>query len=260
MPRMLNDLTSSLSNFLFVRGYWEEHVRLNEWGYEAAKALGGWHQASWRASQVAFIHYRRAETGSAAIWVDYMTDAMERGGDRSGRAAAIRMRGLIEQQQGNLAEAGIHLTEALVIFHELADEETQSTVLSDLGSIMRKRKKYDSAEVYYRQALALAEKIGDQQYQSTNCNNLGHLAMECNRPTKARPWFERGLALARTVGRQDQIATALGGLAEVLESEQHYIEALRYAEQALHIRERLRDQNLEWTRELVARLRKKAWG
>jgi tetratricopeptide (TPR) repeat protein len=114
--------------------------------------------------------------------------------------------------------------------------------------------------VYFQQALALAEQLGNQEMQSYCWNNLGLIGLERNPPGEARPWFERGLALSRTVGRQDEIANAQSGLAQVLEFEHEYVEALRYAEQALLIYERLRDQNLESTRHLVARLREKAGG
>jgi tetratricopeptide (TPR) repeat protein len=189
-----------------------------------------------------------------------MAEAMERGGDRHDQAISIRMRGHIAQQQGNLTEAERHLTEALATFRDLAAEASLSAVLNDLGDVARERKKYDNAEMYYRQALVLAEKIGNQEYQSDCCNNLGLLALDSNCPSAARPWFERGLALSRMVGRQDSVATAQAGLAEVLEAEQHYTEALRYAEQALLVYERLRHQDLERTRQIVERLRAKAAG
>src|SRR5262249_39769614 len=103
--RMLNDLTRSLGGFLRFHGYWEEQVRLNEWSYAAVKALGDWKEAGWRAIDVAFIHYNRGETDLAATWASHMAEAMEQGGDRSSRAVATRMRGMVAQQQGKLAEA-----------------------------------------------------------------------------------------------------------------------------------------------------------
>jgi tetratricopeptide (TPR) repeat protein len=86
---------------------------------------------------------------------------------------------------------------------------------------------------------------------------LGLLALNRNRPTEARSWYERELALAQEVGRQNLVASAQEGLARVLEEEGRYAEALDLAQAALEIRERLRDQSLEWTRGLVERLRGK---
>ncbi|WP_158680534.1 tetratricopeptide repeat protein [Nostoc sp. 'Lobaria pulmonaria (5183) cyanobiont'] len=79
-----------------------------------------------------------------------------------------------------------------------------------------------------------------------------------DRPIEARPWYERELALAQEVGRQDLLAHAQTGLALVLQVEGRYTEALSLALAALEIRERLRDQNLDFSRQLVERLRRKA--
>lgn len=54
-----------------------------------------------------------------------------------------------------------------------------------------------------------------------------------------------------------QVARAQAGLARVLEEEGRYAEALDWARQALQILERLRDQDLEWTRQLVSRLQER---
>ena len=59
------------------------------------------------------------------------------------------------------------------------------------------------------------------------------------------------------MGRQDLVASAQSGLAQVLEKEGYYVEALALALAALEIRERLRHKSLDWTRQLVERLRRK---
>ncbi|WP_442949136.1 hypothetical protein [Nostoc sp.] len=59
------------------------------------------------------------------------------------------------------------------------------------------------------------------------------------------------------MGRQDQVA-AQYGLAEVLEKEGRYAEALPLALAALEIGERLRDNSLDFSRQLVEGLRRKA--
>ncbi|MEH2072313.1 MAG: tetratricopeptide repeat protein [Nostoc sp.] len=79
-----------------------------------------------------------------------------------------------------------------------------------------------------------------------------------DRPTAARPWHERELPLAQEVGRQDLVAFAQSGLAQVLEKEGRYSQALSLAQSALEIQERLRDRDLDWTRQLVERLQYKA--
>jgi tetratricopeptide (TPR) repeat protein len=108
------------------------------------------------------------------------------------------------------------------------------------------------------EALAIAEKIRFTEHQVTCCGNLGLLYLERNLFTEAYPWYERQFALAQEVGRQELVAQAKSGLAQVLEEEGRYTKALPLAQAALEIRERLRDRDLDFSRQLVERLQRKA--
>jgi tetratricopeptide (TPR) repeat protein len=256
--QMLIDLENALSKFLWFRGYWDEHVRLGEWQYQAGLALSQWSDAGWGAYNVAWIHYNRAETELAASWAARMAEVIERGGNLRDKATAIQLQGHIARQRQDYAEAERLFQDALAIYRELGKEADEAIALSDLGGVARSQRHYDRAESYYKQALAIGEKLGNKEYQANVCGNLGLLALDRNRPTEARPWYERELALAQEVGRQSLVAQAQYGLARVLELEGRYAEALDLALAALEIRERLRDKGLEWTRGLVERLRGKS--
>ncbi|MFW9260918.1 tetratricopeptide repeat protein [Nostoc sp. CALU 546] len=256
--QMLIDLEKALSQFLWFRGYWDEGVRLGEWRYQAGKALGQWSDAGWGAYSVAWIHYNQGEIDRTASWADQMAEAIEQGGSRRDKVFAIRLQGLIAEQHEDWVEAEQLYQEALAIYRELGDEEMKAITLSDLGGVAQEQGQYDRAESYYKQALTIEEKRGDKEGQAIYYGNLGLLALDRDRPSEARPWYERGLVLAQKVGRQNLVASAQSGLAQVLEQEGRYAEALPLAQSALEIRERLRDQGLDFSRRLVERLRHKA--
>ncbi|MEH1904462.1 MAG: tetratricopeptide repeat protein [Nostoc sp.] len=255
--QMLIDLENALYNFLFFRGYWDERVRLGEWCYHAGKALGQWSDAGWGAYHVAWIYYNRADTDWAVRWATQMTEAMERGGSRLDKAVAIGLQGQIAEQRQDWAEAERLHQEELAIYRELGEEQREAIALNDLGAVAQEQGHYDRAESYYKQALAIEEKLGNKANQATYCGCLGNLALNRDRPTETRPWYERELALAQEVGRQDLVADAQAGLARVLEKEGRYAGALPLAQSALDIQERLRDQNLDFSRRLVERLQRK---
>jgi tetratricopeptide (TPR) repeat protein len=258
--QMLIDLEDALRSFLLFRGYWDEQIRLGEWSYQAGQALGNWRDAGWGAQSVAWIHYNRAETDRAATWADRMATAMEWGGSRHDRAVAAQMQGGVAQQRRDCTEAERHYQAALAAYRELQAEASEAIVLNDLGEVARQQQQSDRAETYYRQALAIDEKRGHKQGQAVRCGNLGLLALARDRPPEARPWFERSLTLAQEVGRQDLVADAQSGLAQVLEAEGHYAEALEQAQQALQIQERLRDGNVAVSRAQVERLQRRVGG
>lgn len=255
--RMLDGLVLALKNFLWFRGYWDERVRLGEWGYAAAVARADWAKAGWRAYDVAFIHYNRAATDPADAWAGRCTEAWARGGSRREQATGILLRGHVARQCKDYAEAERLYQEALAVYRDLGAEDLQATVLNDLGAVARMRQDYARAEGYYREALAIDEKRGHKEGQAIRLGNLGRLALDRSRPAEARPLLERALALAREVGREDLVSFHLWGLARVLEEEGRFAEALPLAEESLHIRERLGHQSTESARALVARLREK---
>ncbi|MDJ0617874.1 MAG: tetratricopeptide repeat protein [Calothrix sp. MO_192.B10] len=255
--QMLIDLENALIQFLWFRGYWDEYIRLGEWRYQAGKGLGKWSDAGWGAFHAAMTHYHRAETDQAAIWADRMTAAMERGGSRYDRATAAQMQGNVAQQRRDWAEAERWHQDALAAYRELGEEEGEANTLNWLGVVAHQQQQYDRAETYYQQALAIAEKLDLKEPQAYISSSLGRLALDRDRPQEARLWYERELTLAQEVGRQDKVAYAQAGLAQVLEAEGRYSEALELAQQALQIRERLRDGNVAYSRGLVERLQQR---
>ncbi len=254
--QMLIDLEQALYNFLDFRGYWDEAIRLGEWRYEAGQALSKWSDAGRGANNVAWIHYLRGETDRAATWTDKMATAMERGGSRHDHAAVSKMQGNVASQRKDWKKAEQHFQEALAAYRELGDEEREGVVLNWLGGIAQSQQQYYRAETYYQQALAIAEKQGDKEPEAYISGNLGRLAIYRDCPKDARPWFERELSLAQEVSRQDLVASAKSGLAQVLEAERRYGEALAIAQQAFQIWERLGDRSLDFSRIQVERLQK----
>jgi tetratricopeptide (TPR) repeat protein len=152
---------------------------------------------------------------------------------------------------------------ALAIHRDLKSEKDVAIALGDLGNIAYKRKHYDAAEQHYREALRLNgkdQKMESKEGMATQYGNLGLLALDRQRWTEAHEWFEKGLLLAREVGPQSLIAQGAYNLACVHKEEGRPDLALPLAQEALAIRERSRDMNVEVTRGLVDRLRKAVGG
>jgi tetratricopeptide (TPR) repeat protein len=246
-----------LRSFLRFRGYWDEWKKLSEWVYTIALMLQDWRSAGWRAYDIAFIHWNRAETNDAALWATRMSDAMEQGGNRRDRAIATRLCGLVSEQRGDLKEAERLYLQALTVAREFGEESDAASILNDLGEICKLRRELDSADSYYRQAFDIAEKISDKEAQAIYAGNLGLVLLARNQLADARHWYELQLDITRQLEKPDLIAQAQIGLARVLEKGGRYKDALPLAEEALRTRIALRHQGLEGTRELVARLRAK---
>lgn len=255
--QLLNRVAAAQSRFLLFSGRWDERVQLSVRAYEAMRALNDSSQAGWRAYDVTWTYYQRADNDEAARWAERSGDAWVGGGSKHEQATAISMRGLVAQQRKDYDIAERFCQEALVIWRELKNDDGVAATLNDLGLLERARGHDDAAERYFLEGLALDEKRQHKEGIAVRCDNLGLIALERERWTEAREWFDKELLLAREIGRQDLIAGAQFGLARVHEAEGRPDLALPLALDALAIEERLHDQRLPWTRELVERLRKK---
>lgn len=253
--RLLIYLARCLHTFCVFRGYWDEGIHLHTWAYEVAILLGEWQQAGWRAYDAARVFCYRAETEQAMVWVERMIAATARGGTRRDWAVATSLRGQIALQRGDLDEAEQCGLEALAAFRDLGARRDQAVLLNDLGSIARKKHDAKHAQHFFRQGFELASQLNDKRLQAIITGNLGAVALDRDRLQAAHHWYKRQLALALELGRSDVKASAQTGCALVLAREGRPADALPLAEEALSIRQRLRERTLEETQQLVHHLR-----
>lgn len=258
--RLLIELVNALSCFLWYRGYWDERIRLNEWGYVTALVCEDWSAAAWRAFDITRIYQNRAIIDLAVVWGNHCIEACKHCNSPNELAIGVRLSGMIARLQGNYIEAEQFLHAALTAYRDLGAVVEQSVVLNSIGVAAWERKDYDYAAAYFREALVLAEKCNNKATQATCLSYLGQIALESNDSAVAHSFLECALPLSREVGREDRIASVLWGLARVLEEKSRPSEALPLAEESLLIRERLQHRDTEESRELVARLREKVDG
>ncbi|GAB4117039.1 MAG: hypothetical protein OHK0050_23320 [Roseiflexaceae bacterium] len=254
----LNNWADALAQYLDYRNLGDAQIRINQRAYQANQFANRWKDASWNAHDIAWIYLQRGNLTEAIPWVEQANTAVAHSQDRYTQAVMEDLRGLVYEHEGQLDQAEQAYQRSLATYQALGNQRAQSATLNDLGDIAHSRKQYQQAEQYYRQALDLAHTLGDQGRQASYLANLGNLAIERQRFAEATEHFRQALALARAVGREEIIAQAQGGMAMVHEQAGRWREALAAAEEALRIREAMQHHNLQWTKELVERLRSKA--
>lgn len=254
--RLLVELASALSFFLSYSGRWDEIIRLSEQAYIAASLSDTWRNAGWRAFDVAWMYYKRARTNLASEWLKKCIKAWERGGTKGDEASALRLGGLIAQQNCEYAQAEELLKKALAIRRDLGAHREVAYALNSLGQLAREQNKYDEAEKYYQEALAIAREIDDKAAQSIFLGNMGELAIDRKLWLKALELFEQALPLAQKVGSIELIADSKFGLARCWHAEKRAEPDLvrNFASEALAIFERLQHKDLLKVKKFVSKL------
>jgi MinD-like ATPase involved in chromosome partitioning or flagellar assembly len=255
--RSLNVLADNLRLFLWYHGRWDERAQLSAQAYVVMCALSNWRAAGWRAFDVAWIHYMRANIDEAGRWADLYAEAWAREDSKREQAVGMWMHGLLAVQRGDYSAAARLYQDALTIQRALDSYEDVIISLNDLGKLEHNRKQYDVAERYYLEGLELSDKNGLKGLQATISVNLSLLAVDCNRWQEARVRYEKAYQLACEVGRQDLIGISLDGLARVHEAEGQLDRALQLAREAQMILARLRHMHVGKTQAMVERLKQK---
>jgi tetratricopeptide (TPR) repeat protein len=252
--RMLVVLASALSSFLPFSGRWDEHIHLSERAYYAANTSDTWRNTGWRAFDVAWMHYKRAHTKEAAIWLKRCEKAWEHGGTQGDNATALRLGGLIAQQHKKFDEAERLLKASLNIRLTLNADREVAFVLISLAQLAQEQKDYQTAEKYFLEALDLGQKITDIAIQASVGSYLGELNIEKCQLSEARKWFKYAMPMAKEIGRVEVLARIQYGLALVHEAEGHADLALPLAQEALKIYEKMQRGNLAEIQKLVEKL------
>ncbi len=254
--RLLVELTSSLSFFLSYSGRWDDFIRLSEQSYAAAYTSDTWRNAGWRAFDVAWIYYKRARIEEASNWLKKCVKSWELGGTKGDEASALRLGGLISQQNKEYDQAEEFLKKALAIRRDLGANREVAFALNSLGQLARERKQHEVAEQCYREALAIASGIDDKAAQSIIIGNLGELAIDRKEWIKALELFEQALPLAQKVGSLELIADAKFGIARVWHVEKRAEHDLvrQFAQEALAIYEKLQHKDLPRVKKFAAKL------
>lgn len=260
------ELVRALSQFFLFFGHWDTRVEVNEKAYFIAEYLQDWQNQGWRAYDVAYVCYNRAETEKAHEWTRRCVDAWSRANGTLERGLAARMEGLVLRQQGRYPESEAKLLESFNVLKVLAADRWNSYPLNDLGGLMRHIAQQSSlpdqdaldrlvkAREYYQQALDLAVKIENKEYEARYRCSLGNVAIDLSDWQGAENYFKDALVLAESLHRVDEIARIKHGLSLVREYQGQISEAKKYAVESQEVYRLLKHRNLPDINKVVTRL------
>lgn len=252
-PRLI-ELTRALRSFLQFSGRLEERILLCTRAYDEACALGARDEAGWFAYDIANDNCSLERLDEASAWIDKCAKVWAKREGKKERIALYRIRGLLAQHRREYFQAEGFLKRALALELELNLETFATSTLNELSSLAYERKRYKDARKYLRQAMEIAVKLNDREEQAVYSANLGSLALVENKLDEAFDCFNQGLTLARECGLIELSGGAQYGLARVLKAQGQKDLALRMANEALAIYERLRHAEVNDVRELVESL------
>jgi tetratricopeptide (TPR) repeat protein len=142
--------------------------------------------------------------------------------------------------QNNLTEAAQRYQEALQIFQQLNEPESEATVWHQLGMTFEESRQWEAAEQAYRQAAQIDEAQGDLAGAAMTWNQLAIVSAVAGKLTEAEAWYRKALEADRVTNNTIGISIGLSNLANLLQQFPNRLnEAQQLAEESLAIQETL---------------------
>ncbi|MQA99677.1 MAG: tetratricopeptide repeat protein [Actinobacteria bacterium] len=163
----------------------------------AGRAEGGSRDDAWALVRLGALLGRYWYTHGMATegsgWLERAI-AMVPADPEPSRALAMRLLGVLKEQQRHTEEAAALFYEALGDYTQLGDLPGQAACLNSLGVVMRGRVDFDAAEDLFERSAEIRRQIGDEQ-ASSSVGNLGLVALDRGQIERAMALFEESMQL-----------------------------------------------------------------
>lgn len=203
------DFCLAITEFLEVRGYWDEALHRYDLAVRATKMAKRPELLPQLGELEARILLRRREFAKAQSSYEFVRDNYRKAGNREGLASALRNLGTIALERKRPAEAQRLYQESLKIARELKDQAGIANNLHNLAIVAQVRGKLNEALQLYQQSLSIAQELGDERSSAISLHQIAVISIEMGNYAEARSLLEESLRIKRKLGDQDGIAGSL---------------------------------------------------
>ncbi|MGE5658133.1 MAG: CHAT domain-containing tetratricopeptide repeat protein, partial [Actinomycetota bacterium] len=165
--------------------------------------------------------------------------------ERKAQADRLFQQGREQYQVSQFQAALQSWRQALSLYREIHDRNSEGQALGNLGVAYRNLGDYGKAIEYAQQWLAIAREIRDRSSEGGALNNLGLAYGNLGDYGKAIEYAQQSLAIAREIKDRNSEGKALGNLGIAYLDLGDYPKAIEYTQQLLAIAREIRDRSSE---------------
>lgn len=232
---LLSELVMLLSDYWAARGMADEQAT---WNWQAARAYlesGQDRDAAHHLGNVGLACTAMGEAREAISIYEQALVLFREQHDRESEGLVLGNMASAYLVAGELDQALQYYQQALTISREVGNREAQKGHLGNLGNVYLSLDDLDQAGDRYRQVLQLAREDGDRQGEGNSLANLGLVSQQQGNSQAAIDYLRQGLTIAREIGDRMLEANAWGGLGAACLALEEYDRALDYYGRALAI-------------------------
>ncbi|HBE18166.1 MAG TPA: Fis family transcriptional regulator [Cyanobacteria bacterium UBA11149] len=161
--------------------------------------------------------------------------------DRQSEGEILNNLGLVYRNLGDVNKAVEYHEQSLAIARELKSRQLESNALNSLGNANFSFGKFDRAIEFFQQSLTIAKELKNRDSEGITLGNLGNCYLYLADFTKAIEFYQESLEIAREVQNVYAEGNALGNLGTAYNSLGQYDKSIEYQEQSLALARKIND-------------------
>ncbi len=221
------------SNFLNIRGYWDDVMRYNKQGLEAAKSVNNaWYTGAF-ANNLGRTLSDRGHNSESRKYYEMSIQVARQINEGQGLAASLHALGSLLDDEGDHTEARKLYNESLEISKGGKHNRDTATILNSLGVLALNEGELGEARRLFTESLEIRKQLGEAIDIASSLYNLGVLAQAEGEFNEARRLFTESLKIRKQLGDQYGTAASLHQLGVVSFVEENFNEADKLYNQSL---------------------------
>ena len=180
--------------YLFMRGYTDECLALDELALAAAERAGEPHGVAATLNNTGGVHYKRGRWDRALWYVDRAIEIRAGLDEPLLTAASLGNKAAVLQNVGDYPGALAAAEEALALFQTQSPLTEVPGVQVTIGQIHAWMGDYDEAERHYQALLDTAKQLQDVHLHNVAAGHLGQLRLFQGRSAEAAQMITEGIA------------------------------------------------------------------
>lgn len=181
--------------------------------------------------------YVAGEHDLALNWYLKSLSSYEKLNDKSGQSSVLNEIGTLVKKQGNVEKSTSYFREGLVLAQEAGDSIQLANSMNNLGIALEQLGKQEEAMTLYRQSADIKRKLNDIYGLSYNLDNMGMLLTTMKKYLEAEQSFEEAAAIRLQLGDRTGYGIILNNIGEMWQARNNSAKALDYFMRALSIAE-----------------------
>ncbi len=203
-------------------------------------------------NEIAVVYFDLGEYEQAINYYNKAQDLAKDSGNQANVAAIYHNLAQVYLEQGELEKAhkgdeqALNLYESLILQlnNQVSPEiiRAKAAILNNLGYIDSKNQNFSAALTNYKNSLQLWQNLGNQSGIASTVNNLGDLYLLQNDSKNALDYYQQALAIRQRIKDRLKETISLYSIALVYRNNENLSKAKEFIERAINLIENLRTQ------------------